>query len=359
MTQEIDLSRINAIVDAGLAPDSPHNNTPQKQSFFKPLTFIELLNLPPKEWLVKQILGRRDLVMAYGAPASGKTFVVIDLIFAICLGKTWAGRFEPDKPLNVAYCAGEGVSGLAGRFQAAAEFYGVAQIPNFTFFADVPQLFIDSKSTEATESILQFVVEWKARQDAGEAEPLDVLVIDTFHSATAGADENSAQHAGQVVKVLRAATKVLDCAVVLVHHSNKAGTGERGSSALRGAMDTMIEVKQIGNRFGIECAKLKDGMRWIPQKFELLAKAESARIEWDEPKLPEGKDTSKSKRITEFLEDNSDGKYTAKQLAELVGSTDASARNLLSKLVEKDAIKIELHELEKPPSSKNPWVYFV
>ena len=78
---------------------------PQPQWTFQPLTLDDLLNLPPKEWIVEQIIGKGDLAMIYGPPGSGKTFILIDFIFSACLKRTWANRFAIAKPLVIAYAS--------------------------------------------------------------------------------------------------------------------------------------------------------------------------------------------------------------------------------------------------------------
>jgi RecA-family ATPase len=84
---------------------------------FKRMTWADVMALPPKEWMIDQILGRGDLIMVYGTPGSGKTFATVDMAVSACLGKSWAGRFEVDRPLTVAYAIGEGGSGFAQRLQ--------------------------------------------------------------------------------------------------------------------------------------------------------------------------------------------------------------------------------------------------
>src|SRR5690606_28262293 len=113
------------------------------------------------------------------------TFVVIDLIFSACLGKPFAGRFATSRQLTVAYAAGEGMGGLSDRLTAAAAYYAVDDLPGFTLIPDVPQLFDEN----AGGSIFQFVNEWKVNVNA----PLDLLIIDTLHAATVGANENDAR----------------------------------------------------------------------------------------------------------------------------------------------------------------------
>jgi len=323
---------------------------------FKPLTLAELLLLPPKVWLIDQLLGAGDLAMLYGPPGSGKTFVVIDLLFAACLGKQFAMRFDVLRPLTVAYAAGEGVSGLPARFAAAAEHHGIDNLPNLTVFDAAPQLFDESSA----DSLGRFVTEWRERQAAGQAGALDLLVIDTMHSATLGADENSAQDMGRVLNMARAATKLLGCTVLMLHHSNKQGTAERGSSALKGAMDTQIEVKPVAGKYVMRCEKLKDGEQWKDQTFDLVAMGESVRVWWDEPggELPSSSGKLAAKLVAE-LQSRPGKRFTAKQLAEAAGATQNNTSNALARLVEKGEIKRSLQDEQREPSNRNPWVFYV
>ena len=329
---------------------------PQGAPAFRPRGLADLLAMPPKQYLIDQVIGAGDIGTLYGQPGSGKTFLVVDLIFAACIGRQWAMRFEVARRLQVAYCAGEGVSGLPARFAAAAEFYGVSDLPTFTFFDATPQFF----DTGSAESIGRFVLEWKERQAAGSAGQLDLLVIDTLHSASVGADENSAQDMGQVLSLAKMATKELGCAVLLVHHSNKAGTGERGSSALRGAMDVMIEVKQVAGKYAMGCEKLKDGQKWKEQTFDLIAVggSESVRVWWDEPgDLPSSTGKHSAALLAE-LQKRPGVKFNAKQLAEIVDAKQAATINALNRMVEKGQIKRALMDESKAPSNRNVWVYY-
>ena len=338
---------------------------PAGAPIFSPKSFADLLAMPPKEWLIAQIFGIGDIGMMFGPPGSGKSFIAIDLILAACAGKQWAGRFAVARPLTVAYCAGEGVSGLPQRFAAAAQHYGVDDLPNFSFFDSAPQLFMPERGSSATaETIERFIAEWQHPQHAGAAaptgRPLDLLIVDTLHSASVGADENSAQDMGRILQAIKSAARELGCAALLIHHSNKAGTGERGSSALRGAMDFMIEVKPAAGKFAIACAKLKDGAAWKPQTFDLVELGDSARVWWDEPR--EGgasagsKAADKDALLTE-LQRYPSQRFTVKQLAAVIAKSDNYTRNLLAELVDAGECERELSDPGKPASPRNSWVY--
>lgn len=327
---------------------------PPGAPIFKPKSLADLLAMPPKQWLVDQVIGAGDLAMIYGPPGSGKTFAVIDLTFAACLGRQWAMRFAVARPLTVAYACSEGASGLPARFAAAAEFYGADDLPGFEFYDTAPQLFDGG----LPESIGRFVAERLDRQAAGDVGLLDLLIIDTLHGATVGADENSAQDMGRVLAAAKAAVRALGCAVLLVHHSRKDGQGERGSSALRGALDTLISVSPSASKFALAAEKLKDGEKWKAQTFDLVAMGESVRVWWDEPAELEGSSSRHAAALLAELQKRPGVRFTAKQLAEVVGATPQATGNVLARLVSKGDVQRCLMDESKPPSSRNPWVYY-
>lgn len=325
---------------------------------FKPLGLAELMRRPSKQWMIDQVIGRGDLGLIYGAPGTGKTFAVIDLIFSACLGEQWAMRFDIPDPLTVAYCAGEGLGGLADRFEAAAVRYGVeGDLPGFHLFELAPQLYQDNG-----EGIGAFIADWKA----SGAPALDLLVVDTLHSATAGADENSAQHMGVVMTAAKLAIRELGCAVILVHHTNKAGTGERGSSALRGAMDSMISTSECGAKYMLKCEKLKDGAAWKQQTFDLVAAGDrdSVRVWWDEPNDDSGasnagQKTTDKKSLYDTMYSYPDTWFTVKRLAEAIDQRENYTRKLLAELLDEGQCNRKLANESKDQSSRNPWVYSV
>lgn len=335
---------------------------------FTPYTMHDLLLRPQKVWLIEGIVGAGDKIMVYGASGTGKSHWVIDLIFSACMGVPFARRFPVARRLNVAYAAGEGVSGLAQRFAAVMDHYSYHDpsfdYPNFTFFDVVPQLYAGEDAIHS-ERITDFITEWKARQDAGQCEQLDILVIDTLHTATAGADENSAKDMGVVLQLVQRATKELGCAVILVHHTGKNGESERGSSALRGAMDTMIHIAKSSDnstRAVMRCAKSKDSEAWKEQTFDLTAHLDSVRVWWDEPSdgaTAKGQKAEDKTAILAEMERYAGTRFTSKRLAEAIAKSDNYARNLLAEIEKAGECKRELSDPSKGPSPRNPWVYFV
>jgi hypothetical protein len=348
---------------------SKENNTEQikdeskeTKNIFEPRTFKELIDLPPKKWFLDQVFGAGDIGMIYGAPGCGKTFLVIDMIINLCIGGKWSNKFCVNKPLNVAYCAGEGISGLPSRFESAAKYYNIKTLNNFTFFSTPPQLYEGYNSVQGT--IKTFVEEWEDRQLMKEAESLDVLVIDTLHTATVSADENSAQDMGKVLQSCRFVADKLGCAVILVHHTNKGGTSERGSSAMRGAMDFMIEIKKGNTEVEMICSKLKDGEQWETQRFSLIPQegASSVRVLWNGPISDKQGTKTKAddkKTILDQMERHSGIRFNSKSLSEVLLKSQSYTTKLLEELVKEKKCQNGLSDPMREKSSRNPWVYWI
>lgn len=240
-----------------------------KPAKFASLTLHELLSLPPQEWLCDGLFPEKGLAVIYGAPGCGKTFLALDLAFCVARGGgEWFGRQV--KGGSVVLVAGEGVQGLAGRCRA---YCGERMNADAEPSADLhivphpPNLFAE-EAGEFTAAIAPLAP--------------SMIIIDTLARSAVGCDENSARDMGQVIAAADSIGKKLECLVLLVHHSGKAG-GERGSSALRGAADSMFEIRRHddGTRelvLGGSTAKMKDAGESGSIFFRLLPAGESCVV---------------------------------------------------------------------------------
>lgn len=92
-------------------------------------------------------------------------------------------------------------------------------------------------------------------------EPIvDVIIIDTMSAVTPGANENSGEDVGALIKHCKDLHKATGALVCLLHHSGKDATkGARGWSGLRAAADAEIEVTRNGDYRAATVTKMKDG----------------------------------------------------------------------------------------------------
>ncbi|MBT8460499.1 MAG: helicase RepA family protein [Boseongicola sp.] len=216
-------------------------------SKFELLTATQLEALPDLEWLIPSILPKPSLAILYGAPGCGKTFAALSMALSVASGDNWLGR--QCVATAVLYIAAEGVLGLKSRIAAHRSVRGpVGQ--KIRFLPGAPNL-LESGDLEALATALE----------AAGLRP-GLIVVDTLARVTTGADENNARDMGEAVAALDTLREAYDATVLVLHHKTKSGGSERGSSALRGAADVMIECTgedhADGRKITITCTKMKD-----------------------------------------------------------------------------------------------------
>jgi hypothetical protein len=201
------------------------------------LTMRQLDALPPPEWLVDGLIPEKSLVVPFGPPKAGKTFVVLSWALHVAAGAPWFGRAV--KQGAVVYIAGEGTGGLSLRLRAMRAAYDIS--------VDAPLFVVPRAVNFRLESAVADLVAL-VRVTVGDM-TVAMVVIDTLARAMPGADENSAQEVGLVIAGCDLVRDTLGCTVVPIHHSGKdVARGARGTSALRGAWDTALEIAGSGKR---------------------------------------------------------------------------------------------------------------
>lgn len=228
-------------------------------------TINDLLKMPKPQWLIEDLFETNSLVMVAGAPGSFKSFLVLDWIMCMTIGKDWHGkRVQPSKVL---YILGEGKASLLKRMLAWFEHHGCTNEKDFprlnsnlrvTF--DVPQL----RDREHYGGLMTAIT----------ADPTfdpSVIVIDTFARSFVGGDENSSLDTGLWIKAAES-LRAVGYTVIFLHHTRKNtefGHQFRGSSAISGAMDTIITVVRNyeENLVKVAVTKQKDHDEGEPLSF--------------------------------------------------------------------------------------------
>lgn len=246
-------------VESGNSPPSGTSTKPAAQKF-RLFTINDLRTLPPPQWLIEDIIGLNTFGVLYGQPGEAKSFVALDMALSVATGHIW--HSHPVKRRGVVYVVAEGGRAIAPRVEAWLKRAAISDVDGAFFLLEAPQV---HKSADLNKLL-------KVVEGVGE---LGLVVIDTLARAFVGGEENSAKELGEWIDNARKVQVATGATVLVVHHGGKPGDGgprlERGSSALRGAADTMVKVKlDKGTRIiTLECDKQKDAEPFDTIKFKL------------------------------------------------------------------------------------------
>lgn len=225
--------------DLFLLPTATDSAPARKRFNLRTLDAIEQTAFDePDAPLIEGLLDQGALSILFGASNVGKSFVALDAALAITQGRPWAGQVTTK--MGVLYLATEGGRKIGQRALALRKAYGRgADDASFVILSDSVDLF--SPAGDLSELIAA----------ANSIEGLGVIIIDTLARVFGSGDESGTKDMNAFIRNidrLRAATKAH---VMLVHHTGKdESRGARGSSVLRAAVDTEIEVTRSGDDGG-------------------------------------------------------------------------------------------------------------
>ena len=221
----------------------------------------EVANDPPPAWAVAGIIPDSGIGTIYGPPKSFKSFLAMDLLAHISLGRPWFGRDVVERPCI--YIPFEGRAGVPSRIKAWE------QKNNRKALFDVVRTPFNLRDPEKRDELINVL---------GPADWSPVLCIDTLAAAGGAFDENSMKDMGEMISILQELQQRLAGSVVIaVHHSGKdSSKGMRGHSSLSGAVDFALECKRgIENTGCFEIALAKDGPQGTKFAFEMEAVGDS------------------------------------------------------------------------------------
>lgn len=202
--------------------------------------------------MVERVLGSDGMSVIYGDSNSGKTFLAIDLSCAIARGISWHGQRTDCGA--VLYLATEGYGSVRNRIKAYKRHHQVKEMP--VYVVRSPVNFFDGDA-----DALQVI---KLIQDIENRHRLKVRLIvgDTMARISTGANENSGQDMGIVIKHAEMVRDMGMAHFLWIHHCGKdAARGMRGWSGFRAFVDTEIEVAETPDSpvRSVEITKQRDG----------------------------------------------------------------------------------------------------
>ena len=321
------------------------------------LGIADLWTISTRRYLVDGVVPGCGVTFLYGQSGLGKSFVALDLAFAVASGsKTWL-----DRPLArsgpVLYVVGEGLGDLPAR---AHDWLDSRDAPNELLrdfhFTDLPPNLTDESHVEPLIA--------QARQLRAA-----LVVIDTLTTCTPGADQNNTNEMGLVVHHLQRLAARIDAPVLVVHHPGKDDSrGMRGSNALHAGVDAVIKLtKKRGQLLLVSekqraAAPFKDiKISLIPYGFSLLvhvvpgepgtsglkdsaSEPATPRATSDSPSRPvsaKALDSDAMQRVIRVIpwEGSGDGYLKPSQVESATGLPDSTVRWALGRLRRQGRIK--------------------
>lgn len=209
---------------------------------------------PPKTWVVPGVLARGEVAALIGPPFAGKSAVAARLASDVTVGAPFLGRRT--NAGGVLFVAAERAFSTRRRL-AVMRHPGPA-----VAITAGPVALADPASIAA-------VVATVAALESESGRPVSLVVLDTLAAVTVGLEENSARDMGRAAAGLSQIASA-GPAVLVVHHVSKMTGDLRGSSAIAGAVDTILTLGSRGSASFMRVASANDG----PTGLELFYRLE-------------------------------------------------------------------------------------
>ena len=237
---------------------------PLRQLRQRRLERINAADLPADEQrfddeLVEGFIGKAVLAVLYGDSNSGKTFLAVDLAGCVADGVGWHGRNVV--PGAVVYLATEAAASVLLRVAAFRKAHRTE--------CRLLEIVVSPVSLFDAEADIEAVLALVREVEALHGDKVVLIIGDTLARLSAGANENSGEDMGIVVRNADRIRAETGATFLLIHHCGKdAAKGMRGWSGMRAAIDTEIEVSS-DEATGLRCAEVTK-QRDLPGKGERI-----------------------------------------------------------------------------------------
>jgi hypothetical protein len=191
--------------------------------------------IPEPEMLLGSLIPERSVGFLAGRSGAYKTFLAVSWACCIATGYPWLGRpeFRVARPLRTLYIAAEGAAGAAGRVRAWEAANSVSRHLKLAVYPKPIHLNDEDRAEELAEYVA--------------AKEIQFIVVDTYHRAAPGTEENSATDFGKVFEAVARLRDEYGCGVLFVDHTGHDGNGRpRGTSAKGDDADYVLSATYEG-----------------------------------------------------------------------------------------------------------------
>ena len=233
----------------------------------------ELASLPPVEWVVDGWVPRGAYSVLYGPPGAGKTIALTGMALAVRRGTRWQNGVKNTARTGVLFYQGEGLRKVKDHVDAWKTRY-----PSDKRMA--PVRYRDKTFDVTTESGVAAVIRTVRKLEADTGEPVGMVIIDPLVEFMTG--EENGEGMLLAARGLRALAQILDCAVVVGHHTNANESRERGAAFLRmgaGMFMRLSETDEGGTGRGLVQDKNRFEERQAIE-LDMVRTGPSVVLEW-------------------------------------------------------------------------------
>jgi len=214
---------------------------------------------PPAEYIAGQVFRKPSVSMVFGAAGSLKSLLLIDLCACVASGQPWLAQLDGTGGLPVT--AGpvvfldfdSGALAMHARIKAAGQARALGEALSL-FYVACPALHLDATNPRLMDLLGQNLEPMKPR----------LIVVDNLTVVSGGADQNRGDMA-PIMSNFRRLSERTGAAVVIVHHSNKSGSGKRatierviGHTSIVAALDCILFVARESGADEISVTSAKD-----------------------------------------------------------------------------------------------------
>lgn len=210
----------------------------------------EFASLPKLDWLIEKHFQVGGYACIYGMPGSCKSFIALDQALSIVHGLPYLGKWKT-KQAPVVYVCAEGQEGIRHRIDAWC-IQNCKPVPDDLIVVPYTFALLRAEEVQAMAEIIGDAL--------GDRKP-GAIYFDTLARMFGGGDENSTKDMNTYVEHTASLGRIFQSAVCSVHHTGKdLGKGARGSIALEGACDTMLQISGTveAGSIKVKCYKQKN-----------------------------------------------------------------------------------------------------
>jgi len=211
---------------------------------------------PPVDWIIDRLFAAGSVAALVGEGGSKKTWTALDAAVAVATGARWLD-FQTTRGMVLIVDEESGRHRLNRRLADVLRGHEVA--------GDPPIVYVSL----AGFNLWQSPDDALALHDLVRSVSARFVVLDALADVLLGGDENSATDVQVVFHALRVVAEAEQCAILVIHHSNKVGV-YRGSTAIKAAVDLLVNVESRADdtRIDFTIEKSRDGE---PFTFAALA----------------------------------------------------------------------------------------